>query len=1045
MTLSNISIKRPVATSMAFLGILGFGTAAFVHLSIDFLPAIQIPELTIKTLFPNSSPEEVEQYVTNPIESLLATVPGAKASSSVSREGVSIVTVKFNWGTNMDYMLPAVREKLDQLRGRLPEGAGRPMILRILPEAEPIIAIVVSTGSLASGGSTEPALPVQSRPNDGLAALFRLKEIARGLVKKRIEQVDGVARASVIAGVEREIHVELDRLKLGALHMSAEQVGKALAGASGNLSGGMIRHGQFRYSLRILGDIHHAREIGEIVVLQTAAGRPVRIRDIASVTDAYTHRMGITRYNGSEVVAVEVQKDAGVNTVTVSRRVHRVLGELRQENPGLLIGIISDQAEFISASVNDVEGEIVLGAVLSFTALLVFLGQPRTILAVGLTIPLSVLATFAVMYVLGINLNIMSLAGLALGIGMLGDNALIVVENLTPRGSDRAPYDAEDTGRITVALTASTLTNVAVFLPILLVEGVWSEIFRDMAVTMTVSLIVSLVVAVTLVPLLLSRRSQLRRPDNALRYNRIGRIPERLNTWSRKSFDRYLEWALQHRAIVLLIVFGMVSLSVGLAFSITSSDIPGIDRRRFAVTVRMPGSTTLETMMQSAAVVEKRIGSLQGVKGVYSRIGINEDSEYRHLPDAAVARGYIEVESCNETEAGKVMRRAGPLLQEIRSQCPGLEYSLTTHATTFEQILRPHHDDIAIGVCGEDQRIRDSIAAEWVHLMGKVEGIADIRSTLGSGLPEYRMTVDREKAWRFGLSVRKIADFITARLRGTHVALMNEIESRVNILLASENDIMTLQRLLSSSIPSATTMIPLRTLVDCRQTTGLEEITHDHQQRVRVLTASVRGRSVGAAAEDLKCKAASFFLPDGYSISIGGRAGDIAESVRGLLLVAALSVLLIYMILAAEYESLLSPFVILLTGPLAFTGAILAMAITGQEYNVMSLVGLVVMIGAVDNDAVIAIDVITALRNRGRTAVDAIRLGMRERLRPILLTTATTILGILPLMWEGWTGTDMIRVLTIPLVGGLIASTVFTLAVVPVVYSWIDAAAIMKK
>ncbi len=1012
---------------MAFLGIVGFGTSAYLNMSVDFLPPVHFPELMIKTQIPNASPEEVEQAVTIPIESVVATVPGVKRSSSISREAVSIISVRFSWGTSMKYALPTVREKLDLMKGTLPARAGRPGILMISPESEPIMCIAISTSTSETVRAWKPG---ESDAEESLEALNTLHEIARGIVKKRIEQADGVARATVIGGTEREIQVDLDRFKLESLRLRTDQVAEALAGASGSFPGGIIRDGRVRYPLRILGARNEPGEIRDIVVSQYGAGPPVRIRDVARVTGTYARRMGITRYNGNEVVVVEVQKDAGTNTVTVSGRIHKVIRELRREHPGLHFTILFDQSEFISASISDVQWEIIVGALLAFLALVVFLGEPRSLFAVGLTIPLSVLATCIVMYSLHINLNIMSLAGLALGIGMLGDNALIVVEHSFRRGG----HTPGERTKITGALTASTLTNIAVFLPVLLVEGAWSELFRDMAVTMSASLIVSLAIAVTLVPLLLSRRSFIPCLKHRPLHSRLAGMSATLNAATREYLDLYLGWALQHRAMVMLIVLGTVLVSAVLSFFIPSSDAPGIDRRHVLVSLTMPGGTPLEITLVSTEAVEKSIRSLQGVKGVYSRIGITGEHDYAAAISQAISHASLEIEIDDRTEVETLMQRTRECLERILEQYPGMEYSLAIRPTTFEQLLRSHQNDIAVGISGEDRRIRDSIAVAWLKVMRKVSGMVDVCPIPRGGEPEYSITIDREKAWQCGLSVRETADHIMELLRGREVAALEEVDSRVSMRVQLGHD-MTLQRLLSSHIRLGSRTVSMRDLVTCSQVAGMQEIRHDGQRRVRVLIGSVSGRSIGAVEQELALTADSIRLPDGYAISIGGRASDIRDSDRGLLVVAGLAVLLMYMILAVEYESLLSPVVILVTGPLAFTGAILAMVITGQDYNIMSLVGLVIMIGAVDNDAVIAVDVIDAFRHRGHALGEAIRLGMRERLRPILLTTGTTVLGILPLLWQGWTGTNMIRSLTIPLIGGLIASTSFTVVAIPVVYS----------
>ncbi|MBI3787756.1 MAG: efflux RND transporter permease subunit [Ignavibacteriales bacterium] len=491
MSLPSLSIRRPVTTLMFYIGIVMLGVIAFQNLAVDFLPTVKIPKLTIQTSYANTSAEEIENTITQPIESALGTVTGAKKVSSVSKEGLSVITAEFYWGTNMDFAMLDVREKLDQLRAALPRDAGRPTILRIDPATEPIMTIALSEGE-----SKADYLKTSSQKNNevnssDVAKLVELKETGRALIKRRIEQVSGVAQVSVLGGLEREIHVEIDTKKLDAFGITIDQVSQALATANFNLPGGTIKRGLFRYSLRTVGEFTNVKEIINVVVTRTSSGRAITVADIGSVYDAFKERTGITRYNSREIIALQVRKEAGSNTVTVSQRVHVVLDQLRKEYPTIQLGIISDQAEFISKSISDVEQAIVIGALLAFLVLFFFLRRARYPVIIGIVMPLSILATFVAMYFLHINLNVISLTGLALGIGMLGDNAIIVVENVTrlrEKGIGLIEAALEGSQEINLAVTASTLTNVAIFLPIVFVEGVAQQLFVDMGITMTISL-----------------------------------------------------------------------------------------------------------------------------------------------------------------------------------------------------------------------------------------------------------------------------------------------------------------------------------------------------------------------------------------------------------------------------------------------------------------------------------------------------------------------------------------------------------------------------
>jgi HAE1 family hydrophobic/amphiphilic exporter-1 len=1064
---------------MFYTGVVLLGVIAFRNLAVDFLPSIKIPKLTVQTSYPNVSPEEIENTVTQPLEATLGTVTGVKKVSSVSREGLSLVTAEFYWGTNMDFAMLEVREKLDQMRASLPREAGRPTILRVDPSAEPIMTMAVSEGKQAvrlertllqsDGGGNEKASDGATelgRGGENESRLVELKETARALIKRRIEQVNGVAQVSVLGGVEREIHVNIDTRKLQAFGLTLDQVSQALSHANLNLPGGTIKRGLFRYSLRTVGEFTSVDEIRRVVVGQTPLGRALTILDVGWVNDTYKERLGITRYNGSEIIALHVRKEAGSNTIEVSKRVHEVLHQLRTEYPNLQLDVIADQAEFISRSITDVQQAIVIGALLAFLVLFFFLRSFRYPVIIGLTKPIAILATLVAMYFLGIDLNIISLTGLALGIGMLGDNAIIVIENVTrlrQKGMSLVDAACQGAQEISLAITAATLTNVAIFLPIVFVEGVASQLFIDMGATMTISLLASLLVAVTLVPMLVSREIKLslrpfesasggpdpqRSPQHrGVRKILDGRSPslsfysflERLSTAAYAALDRYLEWALQHRVKALGMIVVLLAASIVVAFFIPSEPAPDIDQSRFSVQVHMPKGATLEGTSEFVGRLERAFQQMPGVQGVYAAIGIPEERTLWTVVDASLEKAELEIKVTDEKRTQQVIEQVRQYLDDTRPSFAGVEFSVKRRGTTFEQILRPEPNDIKVRVIGRDPEVAYRIAEGFAQKLNDIRGLVDLRTSLQRGSPEYQLVVDREQTARYGLSVYSVAQFVAGLVRGKEATYLSDFDRKVTIRVQPTGDVrQNIDRILSSSMPVASSFVPLRELVKWQWTEGFAEIWRENGQRAVLLVANVSDRSIGSVVDEIQAAVEQFPLPAGYTISVGGENEEMQESFRSLFLIILLSIFLVYMILAAEYESILYPFVILLTSPLAFIGAILAMAVTGQHYNLMSLIGLVIMIGAVDNNAVIAVDIITALRREHKSLTDAIKEGMRLRLRPILMTTATTVLGIIPLVFEFGTGSELVRALTIPLVGGLIASTILTVIAIPIVYSFID-------
>lgn len=1106
MSLPSASISRPVTTLMFYIGIVLLGLVAFHNLRVDFLPSIKIPKLTVQTTYQNVSSEEIERTVTQPIEAALGTVTGARKVSSVSREGLSVITAEFYWGTNMDFAMLEVREKLDQLRTSLPREAGRPTILKVDPAVEPIVTIAVSESKERAGYTTSGVGATgQGRVGEGelmksstgagekgsygegmSQQLVELKETARALIKRRIEQVEGVAQASVLGGLEREIVVEIDSKRAGALGITIDQVSNALAAANLNLPGGTIKSGLFRYSLRTVGEFSNASEIRNVIVHRTSTGRGVSIADLGTVYDGFKERVGITRYNGREIIALNIRKEAGANTVEVSQRVHVVLEQLRKEYASLQLDVISDQAEFIAKSIVDVEQAIIIGALLAFFILFFFLRSARYPLIIGITMPISILATFIAMYFFNIHLNVISLTGLALGIGMLGDNAIIVIENVTrlrERGKGLVEAAVEGAQEINLAVTASTLTNVAIFLPIIFVEGVAQQLFIDMGVTMTISLLISLLVAATLVPMLVSRKVSLQaKRTSAIEFIRRGGerrfrywvlfplrvglafllvlfygaidlskqgarrvapafygLVEKVSAVSYAGIDRMLGWSLGNRGTVLAIILLLFIGTIGLASFIPAEPAPDIDQSRFVVQVHMPVGTTLEGTSSLVHRLEEDLRKLAGIKGLYTTIGLPEEQTAQSAINASLEKALIEIKVDNETNTRRVLDEVRAYLGVFGQSFAGVEFSVKKRGTTFEQILRPEPNDIKVRVMGRDPLLAAQLADRFSEKLHEINGLVDLRTSLQRGNPEYRFVVNRERASQYGLSVHAVAQHIAQHVRGKEAAYLSDFDRKVTIRVQpSEETRTSVDEVLASSLITGGRSIPLRELVRWQQTDGQAEIWRENQQRAVVLLANVGDRSIGNVVDEIQERIKATDLPAGYIISVGGGNEEIQESFRSLFIVILLSLFLVYMILAAEYESILYPFVILLTSPLAFIGAITAMWIAGQNYNIMSLIGLVIMIGAVDNDAVIAVDIITALRREGMGLIEAVKEGIRRRLRPILMTTATTVLGIVPLVFEFGTGSELVRALTIPLVGGLIASTVFTVLAIPIVYTYID-------
>ncbi len=1035
MSLTEISINRPVTVAMFFIGVAVLGSIALFYMSVDFLPPIQIPELLVQTLYPGASSEEVEKQVTEPIESILGTVGGVKKVTSISREGLSLVRLQFYWGTDIDYAMLEVREKLDAVRQSLPEEAGRPTIVKIDPSSGSIITIALTYSD-------------RDVSESGIA---NLKEFAEALVKRRLEQIEGVSQAVVAGGYSREILVVVDVEKMKSFNLTFDDIANALKSSNMSIAGGTIKQGNLRYPFRVASEFQSLKDI-ESVVIRKGQGAGVRLSEVAKVVEGFSERQGLTRLNGSEAILIFVKKEALANTIKVSEKVSKVVSELIRDYPEVKMEIVFDQAEFIKKSISDIEQAIFWGALLAFLVLFLFLRDWRYPMIIGMVTPFSILATVVMMYITGVNFNIISLTGLALGIGMIGDNAVIIVENfrrLREQGLSVKDAVLKGAREINLAVSAATFTNVAIFLPVVLVKGIAQKFFLDMGLTMTFSLISSLVVAVMLVPSLLSRLKD-KKEKSDIEKNPFIKAYEKFMALYLSS----LRWMLRNRGIVLAVTTVLTLISLLIAFLIKAEQAPDIDQSRFTIEINMPYGSTLETISNVAGMIEKELLNINEIQAVVSDLGISSQEDYFSILFASLNKGKIYVKIKPEYKVDDVMDKVrsyferGGLIKTLSSL--GAEVSFQRRSTTFERILQTTEDDITIKIAGKGfaSSSFDSllfIAKDIVEKIKNIPKVTDLRTIPGPGNPQVRILVDKSAIEKYDLNSSDIVSEVSGYLRGkvaTYISRFNE-QIPIRIISDKSRDEGALFSLLNYSLKAnnlkSSSLVPIQSVVKIERGQGLNEIYHENGNRVALVVANSRGGNIFAINNQISdaIKDVELRYPN-ISIKIGGKIEEIYESYRGLLIIILLSIFIVYMILASEYESIVYPFVILLTSPLALVGAFIAMYLAGQSYNVMSIVGLVIMLGAIDNDAVIAVDLIISNRRDGMPLEDSIIDGMRKRFRPIVMTTLTTILGIIPLIVGFGKGLELAVAISYPIIGGLIASTIFTLFIIPVVYTYFD-------
>lgn len=1084
-------VNRPVTTSMLFIGILIFTILTFRQISIDLLPQLDIPQFYIRTTYPDASPEEVEQLITERLEAQLSTLPNIRRISSVSREGVSVITLHFHWGTDMNIARIQTRERLDQARPFLPDQAGRPTVLHVDPATAPIMKLALTAAEHPDRFSV-PVAAELGNPQWLYRDLYDLRESARAIVKRRLEQGRGVAQALITGGVEREIQVDVDLDKLRMLGIHLQEVASALERANISLPGGTIKSGHFRFALRALGEFRTLEDIRNTVVTTTPLGRAILVRDIADVRDGFKERESIARFNGNETIGILIRKEAGANTIDVSRQVRRVIGEIHEEYPEFHIEVVYDESEFIETAVSAVQQQLLWGGVLAFLILFLFLGRIHEPLVIGVSIPASIITAVLLMYIFDISINIISLGGLAVAIGMLVDNSIIVLENTARhRTRLRDLKESAITGarEVVLPITASTLTTIAVFLPLIFMEGLGGQLFRDQSLTITFSLLASLLVAVSLVPMLVSRsrqRGERIRADNNdstnatskklgdklihyatfptrliyrvlyLMYTNVAMFVESnilayttsLVTHLRDRYERGLSWSLRHRVLVLGGTLILFSIAVYVALNMPREFMPQVPQGHFIAILDLEPGTDMSHTAILVAQIEAVLANWAAVSAVFSTIG--EADEFLLTGTGGEHRGRrveLDIRLHNPTQQPMVES----FIRDMASQHHGIEIEFRQPESTFERIIRPSEWDIIIAVeveaAGSIARALEVIAVIKQSLTG-IPGLLDLQPGYEMSAPEYRLVIDRERLAAYGLTVHDLVTTITQQARGITATELTEFDQKIPIVVrTSLYQPMSIDEILNTHLhftnPSGGTprthpsTLPVSEFVSFYQTVGFSDVYRERQHRILHLHGAVRGRPVDRVIEDINRQIA--YLPfDDVRIRIGGVQDDINEIMRQIGWVLLISVLLIYMILASQYESIVVPFVIMFSVPLALIGAVFLLAVSGSSINLVAMIGMVVLAGIAANDAIVKVDFILRRRRSGMDKDTAIIEAGKLRFRPIVMTTATLMFGLLPMAFFAGAEHQVQHPLAIAVLGGIVTSTALTLFVIPVLYSFVD-------
>jgi len=1018
MNLSDFSIKRPVFTVMIMLAVVAVGVVSVSRLPIDLMPDITFPTLNVSTSYENTGPEEIEQIITRPIEDAMSAVPGVEEVFSISSEGNSNVRIMFSWGVDLDAAADDVRERLDRVIPRLPEEVSRPTLRKFDPAQRPILMI----------GALSNLDPIQTR-------LIIDEQIAY-----RLERVPGVASMDVWGGQEREIQVNLlpDRIK--ALGLALDIIVSKIRQENIDLPAGIIERGNYDILVRIPGVYTSLDEIRDTVVA-VRDGVPIQLKEIAEIDDTHRRITRLVRINGLPGTRIAVYKQSGTNTVQVAEGVLEEIARIQQDIPQIQLLPVSDSSEYIRNAIRNVTNTAFYGGLLAVLVLLFFLTNIRSTFVIATAIPISIIATFSLIYFGGFTLNVMTLGGLALGIGMLVDNAIVVLENiyrLQEGGLPPKRAASAGTKEVAAAIVASTLTTLAVFMPMVFIRGMSGIMFKQLAYVVGFSLICSLFVALTLVPMLSSRFlkvTELSDPHGRKGVDRVIVGIRRLFRGMEDGYKKLLHFALDHRPAVL---GGAALLLVGSILMIRlvgSEFMPATDEGEVNVTVEMEVGTRL-------AVIDERFRVMADI--------IRRDvPEMRALEENVGGGGWrrgaqggnFTVKLRPVSERSRSSEQIAGALRRSLSGIPGTV--VRTRASGGQFFFRGGGgaERVQVEIRGYDIETSEALSLQVKRIVEGVPGVTDVRLSREVGNPEELLHIDRQAAADMKLSVSQIGRTVQTVLSGTQASMYREGGHEYRILVrVKDAEMLSMEDLLDLTLTNSDGQpVSLRNVVDVRPRRGPQRIERRDRERVVTISGEIADRDLGSILADIRAGIRTLPIPREFSVTFTGDFEEQQKAFRELLVSIILALLLVYMIMAMLYESVRDPLVVMFSVPLAAIGVIWMLFLTGTTFNMQSYIGCIMLGGIVVNNAILLVDHTNLLRRRDKMAIrEAIEEAGRRRLRPILMTALTTIMAMMPLAIGVGEGSEAQAPMARAVVGGLLSSTLITLVVIPVVYSYLE-------
>lgn len=1005
MKLIKTSVLRPVGVTMIVLAIIALGLVSVRNLAVDLFPKIDLPVAVIATSYQDAAPEDVENLISRPIESAVSTVEGIDTIQSQSQAGASLVIMMFKNGTDLDQALLDVREKVDQVKSFLPEQANDPNILRFSPEAMPILYIGLSGKDTAS-----------------------LTNLADSQIVPFFERQPGVASVTVEGGKVREIQLELDPVQLEQYGLSPQQVMSALNETNSSASVGTVDKGNQDLQVRIIGEIESVEDIKQTIV-QTPTGATVHIEDIASVKDTFKEQAANSYVNGEEALVLSVMKQTDANTVEVAETVQKNMERFKRDLPDdVELKVLIDMSDFIVMSIDSVLENIVIGGAIAFFILLLFLKSIRATLVIGLSIPIALISTFALMYFSGQTLNVLSLGGLALGVGMMVDSSIVILENIftyRKRGYSLKDAAIEGASELTPAVIASTTTTLVVFLPMVFVEGMAADLFIPLGLTVVFSLVASLVVAITLVPMLSSKFLSKVMDGQGKRY-----WFDRFLDWVRDKYAGGLRKVMKFRKTSVFVTVALIIGSLALIPWIGAEFIPASDQGQVQITVETePGSTfayTEEKVLQVNEILDEYDELID-----VSYVTVGGGGPFGGSANNAMYTMQLIPASEREITTNDFVVEIDEKFQQIAGAeitVSAVDHSVSLGDPIQIQLNGPEHDKL--------REFSEDVLAE----ISKVDGVFNPTTSASEGVPQLAVKVDEEKAAAFGLTEQQIIGQVQMQFMGQVAAKYREEGQEIDITLIYPEEY-------RSSIENLETMqirtnsgaaIPLAEVASIEEIQGPIALNRHNQQPQINVSSAISGRDLRSVMTDIEAVLEEMSIPEGYSYTMAGQAEDMVEAFAELAIALFFSIFLVYAVMAVQFENFLYPFIIMFALPTSVIGVVLGLAVTGIPFSVPGFIGIIMLAGIVVNNSIILVDYINILRRRGIERTEAIVEAGRSRLRPILMTTLTTVLAMIPLGLALGEGAEMQQPLAVTIIFGLTTSALFTLFFVPVIYIMFD-------